>query len=96
MPIQSLEGGPWPYIHKQGGYKGFRCIKTTNEMKQTSNKEMRDFTRSSRGKNLPSSWDDIFRGHDKGWKSQRKNKYQWENKVKLKIKHSYGKNVYVD
>lgn len=87
--------GPWPYTHRSH-YSVYRSIKTTNEKRACADRGMIYFNRGSRGLNLPDSWDDICRDwRDDGWKSQGKNKHQWENKVKTKTKHSYGKGVYV-
>lgn len=92
-----FRGGPWPYIHSRLGCHTYRCIKTTNEKRQTTPSEFEQFTRKSRGKNLPDSWDDPLRDwRDRGWKAQGKNKHQWEHKVKAQTKHNYHKSVYVD
>lgn len=91
-----LRRGPWPFIHHTSGYHFFRHVHTYSEMKQAMDEDAKPFIRGSRGKHLPSAWDDITRDwRDKGWKSQNKDKHQWEHKVKEKVKHKYGKNTYV-
>lgn len=84
--------GPVPYIHKRRSYCFFRGIRTYNEIKQTTDPEYKEFTRKSRGKNLPTAWDDHVRDwRDDGWKSQGKHKHQWEHGVETRAKHSLGK-----
>ena len=88
--------GPWPRIHKRFRYCYFRNIKTFNEIKNSYNEDNKGLIRGSRGKNLPTSWDEIcvdWRNH--GWKSQKKCKHQWEHKVIEKTKHEYGNKIYV-
>lgn len=88
--------GPVPYTGCHHGYHGFRRISTMNEIRQTCNPESEPFNRASRAYNLPTSWDDIDRDwRDSGWKSQGKNKHQWEHNVKEKIKHKMGKCTFV-
>ncbi len=88
--------GPWPFISNHHSGYGFRKIRTTNERRLTCNKESIPFNRKGRAFNLPSSWDDIMRDwRDTGWKSQGKGRHQWENKVKQKTKHTFGKSTYV-
>lgn len=92
-----FRSGPWPYIHHRVGGHYWKSIRTTNEKRQTTPKEFEQFTRGSRGKNLPDSWDDHTRDwRDDGWKSQGKSKHQWEHRVKAKDKHSFKHGVYVD
>lgn len=88
--------GPYPFIHRRryGGW--LRRISTINEKRMSADPEMKEFNRGSRGNNLPSTWDDIGRDwRDDGWKSQSKNRHQWENRVKAHSNHKYGKGVYV-
>ena len=89
--------GPWPFIHKPTFRWNYRKIRTTQERRMTCNKESIPFNRASRAFNLPDLWsDDPMRDwRDSGWKSQSKNRHQWENKVKQKVKHTCGKNTYV-
>lgn len=87
--------GPWPYIHSYHS-SSWRSIRTTNEKRLCADKEQRPFNRGSRGLNLPDSWDDPMRDwRNDGWKAQKKNRHQWENKVRTKEKHKFGKGVYV-
>lgn len=89
--------GPWPFIHTRYRYGGtYRSIRTTNEKRQSVDKEVQKFIRGSRGVHLPDSWDDICRDwRNDGWKKQGKNKHQWEHGVKTREKHKFGKGVYV-
>lgn len=92
-----FRNGPWPYVRcRRGGGGWYRRIKTTNERRQSADPEYKQFNRGSRGKNLPSAWDDVGRDwRDDGWKSQGKNRHQWEHGVKTKAKHKHGKGLYV-
>lgn len=90
--------GPWPFIHKHKGGSCYRKIKTFNEIKQTTDPEYYDeFTRKSRGKHLPTIWDDPiedWRNH--GWKASTRCRKQWEPRVINKTKRLYGKGCYVE
>lgn len=87
---------PQSGIHKSVSKWGYRHIRTTNERRQTCRKECVQFNRGRRAFNLPTVWDDImYDWRDLSWKSQSKNRHQWENKVKQRTKHTIGKNVYV-
>lgn len=91
-----FRSGPWPFVHKRARYRVYRKIKTTNEIRQTSPVEYKEFTRQSRGKNLVTEWDDPVRDwRNKGWKQQGKNKHQWEHAVKTRTKHKFGKEIEV-
>lgn len=88
--------GPWPYIHHPRKMSIYRNIRTMNEKRQTTGKEVERFSRGTRGKNLPSCWDEVAREwRNKGWKAQGKARHQWENKTKLRSWSRYGKGLYV-
>ncbi len=65
---------PVPFSGKCGGFKQFRKIKTTNERKWNLSVNKK-YVRAKR-RNIPNTWDDINRTHDKSWKSKKKRK-QW-------------------
>lgn len=88
--------GPWPLIHKPRKMRYCRRIRTTNERRFCCGIEQKEFNRGSRGMNLPNSWDEIVIDFGNlGWKSQGKNRYQWENGIKTRTKHQEGKGTYV-
>lgn len=83
--------GPWPYIHNRHNYKVYRHIHTYNELKSTTDPDYLEFTRKSRGKNLPTLFmDEPLRDwRNTGWKRQGHNRHQWELKVKNRTKHEH-------
>lgn len=86
----------WPGTSSKHNYRGYRHIRTFNEIKHSYDDDCKEFIRGTRGNHLPTIWDEGMRDwRNNGWKSQQKNKHQWENKVKQKTKHSHGKNTYV-
>ena len=91
-----FRNGPVPFVSSHHYGHVYRRIRTTNERRQTCNKESEPFNRARRAYNLPSCWDDIARDwRDSGWKSQGKHRHQWENGVEQRIKHNSGKHIYV-
>lgn len=79
------------------GKRKRRCLRrmrTYQEIRETSYKEVEGFTRKSRGKKLPTVWDDMVRHIEKNWKSQGKYKKQWEKKQLQRDIRKYGR-VYV-
>lgn len=74
---------PIPYISNRGRYTNYRQIRTTNEIRQNSDKEIQEYIRPSRRKNsFPDYWDEISRHNEKSWKYQTKNKKQWMKNLK--------------
>lgn len=68
---------PIPYITNHSS-NPYRSVKTTNELRQNSDKELKGYVRANRNKkHLPNSYDDIHRGYIKCWKSQSKKSKQW-------------------
>lgn len=57
-------------------YHFYRRIKTSNEIKQNSIPEYKNFVRPNR-RRLPTAWDNICRSTQKGWKEQSKKRKQW-------------------
>lgn len=93
----SFRRGPWPFVHKPSGGNYYRHPKTTNEKRLSADADYLMFNRGSRGKNLPSLWDDVCREwRNKNWKRQGKHRYQWENGVESREKHAQHTNVYVE
>lgn len=75
---------PVPYIRHRRGYKFYRRIRTTNELRQNTAPEMKEFVRASRREhNLPTSWDERSRHIDNCWKSQRKCRKQWMKNLRV-------------
>lgn len=68
---------PVPNVRYGGGYRGYyRHIKTTQENRQNTDPDYKDYVRSKR-KNLPTCWDEIPRCLQKSWKKQSKKRKQW-------------------
>lgn len=80
---------PVPMTGVHHHYNWLRNPHTTQEIRLSCDTEYKDFVRKSRGKHLPSSWDDIpvASNSDISWKRCTKNRHQWENKIKCHNKH---------
>lgn len=70
---------PVPFTGQRKYSFSCRKIKTTNERRQSCDKEIKQYIRCKRNKNnLPTLYDSfIDRHNDKCWKTQSKNKKQW-------------------
>lgn len=68
---------PIPYINNNSS-NSYRNVKTTNELRQNSDNELKNYVRASRNKkHLPNYYDNIHRDCPKCWKSQSKKSKQW-------------------
>lgn len=54
----------------------YRSPGTTQEHREMANPEMTDYIRRKR-KHIPTTYDDIPRGHQRNWKAQSKKRKQW-------------------
>ena len=91
-----FRNGPWPFTGCHKGGSGFRHFRTTNEIRQSADPEYKKFNRGSRGKHLPTEWDDVSRDwRNDGWKHQSKDRYQWEHGVRNKTRRTYRKGMYM-
>ena len=79
---------PVPHTGIHHHYNWLRNPRTTQEIRLSCDTEYKDFVRKSRGKHLPSAWDDIpvASNRDTSWKTCTKNCHQWENKIKCRSK----------
>lgn len=81
--VPPFRQGPVPSIHKMGSYGGLRHMKTTNERRQNSDPEVKQFVRGSRRPHtLVNAYDDIWRSYSRSWKDNKKVRHQWEHKRK--------------
>lgn len=68
---------PVPFTGHSGSHGHYyRHPHTYRDIRVNSDPELAPYVRNAR-KHLPTSWDDIPRNHDRGWKSQKK-RHQWE------------------
>lgn len=52
---------------------------TFGEMRQAANPELREYIRGKRSlMNLPTAWDDVSVGRERGWKAQRRGRKAWD------------------
>lgn len=72
-----FRSGPVPGIRCTKRHRGryYRRIRTTNEKRQSADKEIRKYIRGRRA-NLPDAWDDFARSFSQSWK-EKKIKRQW-------------------
>ena len=65
-------------------FKHKKSIRTSNEHRQIEACEMPELIRAKRNKvNLPTTWETGVRDwRNRGWKSQSKNRHQWESRIK--------------
>lgn len=76
-------GRNWP------GYVWYRQIRTTNEIRQNSDTEIKQFIRKARTMhNLPTAWDDVTRCVEKSWKHSCKVRKQYMKHFK-----DHGKSI---
>lgn len=89
--------GPVPGTSKRAGhYPYLRCIRTTQEKRLCCDPDLARLCRGSRGKNLPDTYDDIWRDcHNRGWKRQSKYRHQWEHKAVARARKAHGRGVEV-
>ena len=74
----NFRNGPVPGTgHNGWKFKNYyRRPATTRELRDICNPENKDYIRNKR-KYIPTSWDDIPRGHSRSWKDQSKKRKQW-------------------
>lgn len=91
IPDYKFRSDPVPYTGHRNYRSCWRHPRTTQEKRKSCDLEYKNFYRKSRGKNLPSVWDDLDRSSncDISWKNCTKNRHQWENKIKCRNKHMY-------
>lgn len=78
--LPNFRKGPVPNIHKRARCKiSCRHPHTTAMKRYCCANEQQNYNRGS-WKNLPSSYDDIWRIEQKNWKSQSKRRHQWKFK----------------
>ena len=76
--------GPVPGVHRSSSYFAcwYRSVGTTGERRMNSlvlREEGEPAPRAARtGGNLPSSYDDVARAHERGWKSQFRGRKGWD------------------
>lgn len=75
-------GLPVPHTGRRGSGHGYRHVRTTNETCLNNLVVEEDgevpVRAARRGHNLPNSWDDVPRGHERSWKSQYIGRKAWD------------------